>query len=117
MRFFWVLESRDPYIHRHTADGCAELLFHYQGTFDEITNDGREKSALSLIHGPSSEYKRYETNYGFGILGVYLYPYALPGLLSLSSTALSDQTPDLETLFGHEGKELEEQIMLTRTNR
>ena len=117
VRYFWILESHTPYVHRHTADGCAELLFHYRGTFDEFTKNGQEESALSLIHGPSSHYKRYETQSGFGIFGVYLYPYALPGLLSMPATELSDQSPDLTTLFGQCGKDVEARIMLAHSNQ
>lgn len=116
VRFFWVLESSEPYIHQHTADGCAELLFHYSGTFDELTKNGRERSALSMIQGPTSQYTRYETHSGFGIFGVYLYPYALPGLLSATSAEISNQAPDLYTLFGRQGKELEEKMMLAHSN-
>lgn len=117
VRFFWTLESCRRYIHRHTADGCVELLFHYKGTFNELTKNGKEKSALSLLHGPTSQYKMYETQTGFGIFGVYLYPYALPGLLSIASSELSDQTPGLDILFGNKGKDLEGQMMLARTSQ
>ena len=97
------------------ADGCAELIFHYQGTFRELTGRS-EKSALSQMHGPSSRYTRYETQQGFGILGVYLYPFAIPQLLSIPAVELSNQAPDLETLFGQDGKLVEENMMQTRTH-
>lgn len=42
VRFFWVLETEVKqevgYMHRSMADGCVEILFHYQGTFTELTN-------------------------------------------------------------------------------
>ena len=116
VRFFWTLDSSEPYLHRHTADGCVELLFHYKGAFDELTEKGKEKSALSLVQGPSSQYRRYETLNGFGIFGVYLYPYVLPCILPIPSPELSNQALDLFTLMGGKGKEIEDQMMLAGSN-
>lgn len=116
VRFFWILESNEPYIHQSMADGLVELIFHYQGTFDQVTDSGSETSALSLMQGPSSRYTRFETRQGFGIFGVYLYPFAIPQLLAMPSSELSDQAPDVETLFGSEGKQVEEQMLLAQTH-
>lgn len=117
VRFFWVLESDQPYCHRSMADGCAEMVFHYKGVFDEIANGKTEKSFLAGLHGPSQLYRRFIINNSFGIFGVYLYPFAIPQLFSLPANELSDQMPDLETLFGAEGRQLEENIMLAKNNR
>jgi AraC-like DNA-binding protein len=117
VRFFWVLESNEPYCHRSMADGCAEMIFHYKGTFDEITLPTQiEKSFMSGLHGPSKNYRRFITNESFGIFGVYLYPFAIPQLFSMPASELSDQMPDLQTLFGAEGRELEDKIMLAKNN-
>lgn len=122
VRFFWVLEAEvaggTPYVYRSLADGCAELLFHYRGRFDELLPDGRsETSFLSGLHGQSKRYRRFSVQENFGIFGVYLYPFALPRLLSVASTELTDQMPDLQSLFGREGGDLEEQILLANTHR
>ncbi|ELR68956.1 Transcriptional regulator, AraC family [Fulvivirga imtechensis AK7] len=117
VRFFWVLESEAPYIHRSLACGCPELIFHYKGTFDEVTDpDNREKSFVSGIHGQSQKFRRFITTQGFGIFGVYLYPFAIPHFLSLPADALSNEMPDLDTLLGSEGRILEEKIMLASNN-
>ncbi|HKO79947.1 MAG TPA: DUF6597 domain-containing transcriptional factor, partial [Chitinophagaceae bacterium] len=117
VRFFWVLESDEPYCHRSMADGCAEMIFHYKGVFDEITADGRaEQSFTSGLHGPSQNFHRFNTDKGFGIFGVYLYPFAIPCLFSVPTSELSDQAPDLESLFGADGRNLEEKIMLAQDN-
>lgn len=117
VRFFWVLESDEPYCHRSMADGCAEMIFHYKGVFDEITDGKTEKSFITGLHGPSKSYRRFTIDKSFGIFGVYLYPFAIPQLFSLPANELSDQIPDLITLFGAEGRELEEKIMLAQNNR
>ncbi len=64
VRLFWVLESTasvsQPYVHRSMADGCAELIFHYQGYFKEICRDGKmEKSFTAGLQGPSRNFRRF----------------------------------------------------------
>jgi len=118
VRFFWVLESDEPYCHRSMADGCVEMIFHYKGSFDEITMPGKtEKSFTAGLHGPSQNYRRFTINEGFGIFGAYLYPFAIPYLFSIPTSELSDQMPDLDSLPGGNNRELEEKIMLAVNNR
>jgi AraC-like DNA-binding protein len=117
VRFFWVLESDKPYCHRSMADGCVEMIFHYKGSFDEITMpENVEKSFTAGLHGPSQNYRRFTINEGFGIFGAYLYPFAIPHLFSIPTSELSDQMSDLASLFSADGKELEEKIMLAASN-
>jgi AraC-like DNA-binding protein len=118
VRFYWVLESDEPYCHRSMADGCAEMVFHYKGSFDEITASGQtERSFNAGLHGPAQKHRRFVTDKSFGIFGVYLYPFAIPHLFSLPASELSDHMPDLSSLLGADGRQLEEQIMCATTNR
>ncbi|OJV16911.1 MAG: AraC family transcriptional regulator [Dyadobacter sp. 50-39] len=117
VRFFWVLEhnlaDREPYFHRTMADGCAEMVFHFKGRFDEILKtDEQELSFRSGIHGQSQSFRRFRIGEDFGILGVYLYPFAIPALFGVPATELSNQMPDLTTFLGQAGTELEERVML-----
>ncbi|KQS33319.1 helix-turn-helix domain-containing protein [Dyadobacter sp. Leaf189] len=121
IRCFWVLEHEvsacKPYFHKTMADGCAELIFHYQGRFDEIAQSG--KTALSFtsgLSGPSSQFRRFCIGESFGIFGVYLFPFALPGLFKIPACELVNEMPDLQTLLGKKGEELEEQMMLAENN-
>jgi AraC-like DNA-binding protein len=117
IRCFWVLESDCSYTHRSMADGCAEMLFHYDGVFDEIKKNGTtEKSFASGLQGPTQQVSRFSTNKGFGMFGVYLYPFAIPQLFHLPASELCNQFPDTVTLLGSLGKELEEKMMLANDN-
>ena len=116
VRFFWVLESDGPYVHRSLADGGVEMIFHYSETFDELKPTGRVKSALSAIQGPSSCYQVYECKTKFGIFGVYFHPFAIPCLFNIPSSEISDEMPDLTSFLGKEGRILEEQIITASTN-
>lgn len=116
VRCFWVLENDEAYIHRSMADGCVEMVFHYNGVFDEIMGDKTEPSFTSGIHGQSRRVRRFIIDKGFGIFGVYLYPFALKQLFGLPAYTLSDEMPGMAAVLGKEGKALEERIMLAKNN-
>lgn len=121
VRFFWVFEGNecnDSYIYRSMADPCCELLFHYKGRFDELSETGeRYDSFLSGIHSQTQKYRRFLTEEAFGIFGVYLYPFAANQLLNLSPAELANRTPDLSSALGQDGDELEERMFLARDNQ
>ena len=116
IRSFWVLEGRlagMPYTHRTMADGCAEMVFHYKGPFKEVTASGKmEDSFLSGYHGQTDRFRRFTIDTHFGIFGVYLYPFALPDLFNIPAASISNQMVGLVELFGQEGRDVEEQVML-----
>lgn len=121
IRTFWVLEGKDmktdPYVHRTLADGNIELFFHYKGVFDELFNDGKvEKSILSGVSGPSQKFNRFRISEDFGMVGVYLYPFALQKFFNIPASFITNQSPDLVTLLGQEGKDIQERIMLASDN-
>lgn len=113
IRFFWVLESDEPsYLHHAMADVCPELVFHYQGQFDEVKASGkREKSSISGLQGQTRHTSRFQINERFGIFGTYLYPYTLSLLFGIPATEFANQYSDLTSFLGPEGKELEARIM------
>lgn len=121
VRYFWVLEGNasydKPYIHRSMAHGYTELIFHYNGIFDELISDNvSEKSILSGLAGQSQTFKRFAINQDFGIFSAYLYPFAATHLFSIPGTDLQNQMVDLRTLIGAEANDLEEKMMLATNN-
>ena len=120
VRSFWVFEIENetpqPYVYRSMADGCVEFIFHYKGSFKELTEKDNISQSLSMIHAQSQKVRRFLTTENFGIFGAYLYPYAIPYLCSMPSSELSNEMPDLEMLYGSEGKALEENMMLAVNN-
>jgi hypothetical protein len=121
VRYFWVLEAEvtkgDFYIHRSMANSCPELFFHYQGVFEEwVSPDKWANSFPSGLHGQSQQISRFRINQSFGLFGAYLYPYTIPLIFNIPASALSNQIPDLLSLLGQEGKDLEEKIMTCENN-
>lgn len=118
VRFFWVLESDQPYTHHSMADVCPEMLFHYNGRFNEVSDAGAgEASFISGVHGQTAATRKFTINSSFGIFGVYFFPQAMPLLFNLPATELTAQMYDLGTLLGPEGSELEERMMTAGSNR
>ncbi|MBN9295761.1 MAG: AraC family transcriptional regulator [Filimonas sp.] len=122
VKCYWVLEDELPsnssYVYRSMADTCVEMVFHYRGTFDELTADNTTRSSFKAgLNGQTSHYNRFVTHESFALFGVYLYPFALPALFNISAEAVSNEMPDLQQLLGSEGKQLEEQVMLAATNQ
>ncbi len=116
VQFFWILEGDQAYEHRSLADGGVEMIFHYQGAFDEVKPNGKCPSALSSIQGSSSTYQVYTCQSSFGIFGVYFYPFAIPVLFDMPANELSNEMPDLIAFLGVEGRYLEERMICSRTN-
>ncbi|AFD05728.1 helix-turn-helix transcriptional regulator [Solitalea canadensis] len=121
VRSFWAFEmdlpEEQPYVYRSMADACTEMVFHYKGRFDNADGPQLKPEPLSMMHAQTQRYRRFITKGSFGIFGVYLYPFAVPRLLSVSSAELTDQMPDLHTLLGAEGAELEERMLHALDNR
>lgn len=122
IRFFWVLEGNasinEPYVHRTMADGCCELIFHYKGVFNEIQTNGQiTPSITSGLGGPTQQVSRFQIDNDFGIFGAYLYPFAVNSLFGIPVSEIADQQPDLASLLGPAGRELEERMMLAADNR
>lgn len=121
VRCFWVLEhefgaNEDTYVYRSIADGCVEMVFHYQSAFDELVTAGPAHNWQSGMHFQSSQYRRFETKQSFGIFGAYIYPFAVPYFFKVTSEKTSNEMLALDTFLGNDGKELEEKIMLAPCN-
>jgi len=122
IRFFWALEANvapgEEFVHRSTADGCVEIVFHYRAKFDEIDSGGRRvDSPLASIQAQSTSFRRFSTHESFGIFGVYLYPYAIPRLFAYPASDFTNISPELDSVFGVDGKHLEEQMASAANNQ
>ena len=120
VRTFWVYEGEasaaEPYIYRSFADGCAEMVFHYRGVYDELI-DGEQTDAFAAgIVAQTRNFSRFIVNRDWGIFGCYLYPYALTKLFSVPAADFTDLITDFDTVLGLPGKELEERMLTAAHN-
>lgn len=121
VRFFWSLEAHvdamDSFVHRALPDNCVELIFYCKGTLAISSVDGDEGSTFtSGVFGQAQKFRQFKTNSSFHLFGVYLYPYSSKLLFNLPAHHLLNEKIDTETLWGLNGKMLEEQIMLADTD-
>ncbi|WP_126249314.1 helix-turn-helix domain-containing protein [Chitinophaga rhizosphaerae] len=116
VRMFWVFEHEVPpgeaYVYRSMADGCAELIFHYRNRFTPLSGAGG--AGFSHLHAQTSRHSRFLTHGSFGIFGAYLYPTAVPALFGHSSAVIANCMPDLQSIMGRSGIDLEERIITAR---
>ncbi|WP_143305146.1 helix-turn-helix domain-containing protein [Chitinophaga vietnamensis] len=111
VRFFWVLESDEPYTHHAMADVCPELVFHYKGQFDEWLHNGHvAPSFIAGLQAQCTHRRIFHIQEGFGIFGVYLYPQAIPLLFNYAASELTNQQPDLLQLLGPAAAALEDKM-------
>ncbi|HYG19601.1 MAG TPA: helix-turn-helix transcriptional regulator [Ohtaekwangia sp.] len=116
VRFFWSLEAEvnycESFVHRALPDNCPELIFYCKGSLSISSPDGEEGRTFSSgIFGQAKKFRQFRTERSFGLFGVYLYPYSLRMLFNLPADPLCNEKVDSETLFGFEGKMLEERII------
>ncbi len=121
VRFFWIFEgsasTAQPFVHRTLANSSPELIFHFAGTFHDLLSDGgSERSFQSGVHAQTSRYRRFRTEDSFGILGAYLYPYAIPILFGLPADELTDRLLDLSTLVTSDTRDLNEKVFSAANN-
>jgi AraC-like DNA-binding protein len=121
VRFFWTLEvdvgSGDPFVHRALPDNCLELIFYCRGQFSITSSLGDEGNTFtSGVFGHAQKYRQFKTSNSFTLFGVYLYPHFLKMLFHLPANELTDEMVDSRTLWGTEGKLLEEQVILASSS-
>ncbi len=116
VRAFWVLEGSPDYIHRSMADACVTIVFHYRGKFNRLAPSGVSREGITSLNGPCQQFTRYHTQEGFGLFGVYLYPYALRDILGLAPESLTGASFSLPEALGEEGRDLEDKVLQCSNN-
>lgn len=94
------------------ADVCPELIFHFQGRFEEVLGNGkRELSFSSGLSAPTNQTRKFQIDRGFGIFGIYLYPHTIPLLFGIPAIEMTNQMLGLDTIERTMGADLEDEIM------
>lgn len=114
VRSVWFLDDdgrQGAYEHRATATGCAEVIATVHGRFVECTPDAAPFDALVHLHAQTLRPRRFRATGAFAIVGLHLYPHAVPTLFGLPSTDVVDTLPLLPDMVGGLGREFEERMM------
>ena len=121
IHFFWTLESSapttTPFFHGAVASGSSKLVFQYQGTMGlETPSESPQILRGASIQAQSQRAFQYVTDQAVGLLGIYFHPGALGVLLGVPAHELTNQHLALSDVLGQVGKDLEETIILARSN-
>lgn len=92
------------------ADGCAELLFVYRGSFLEAGVDPKTATIPSGFYAQSDRFRDFVSYAPFGIFGVYVYPSLFPVLSSLPSYEANRRILTFEEILGRTGVLWEERV-------
>lgn len=108
VRFFWVLEyngaSGFPVQYKLLAEGFPGLVFFFENQY-------------GAVNGQTTEHRSFSMTGNFKMMGVYMYPYALPLLYKIPSHEFTHQHIPLNELCKAEFFELQERILETKTDR
>jgi AraC-like DNA-binding protein len=107
VRFFWVLEYNGeiehPVQYKLLAESFPGLVFFFNNQY-------------GAINGQTTEHKTFSMSGKFKMMGVYLYPYALPLLFKTPSNELTHQHLPLDDFNRKEFSVLEERILSAPTD-
>jgi AraC-like DNA-binding protein len=108
VRYFWIIESDEASprasAYRLFAESAPGLVFFYHCNY-------------GLVNGLTETYKEFTMNGDLGMVGAYLYPYAIPLLFNETSEKISNGSVEITGFLGSEGKRLKEQIVNAPSNR
>jgi len=119
-KYLWVIEGtasqEQPYLHKALVDGCTQWLFAYRGRFQRCENGGTDNPPLkAAVVAQTTDSLTYRLTEGFGIVGICLYPFAVPYLLGINGTDFINRWFTLENLFGVDGRTLEQEVTCSDT--
>lgn len=116
---FWVgrfdSSRKNSFVHLAHATTKPQLLFHLEGVFEEIISPQQtERTFDAGIYGQSASHKQYQTgSRAPKIFGVQLYPHALTRLLGIPADELCNESVDIHSILGKQGREVSEKIFST----
>jgi len=86
------------------ADSSVEIIFQYNGGFDQYSKQSARMRFQHSIHG------KFNVQKEVGFFGVRLFPNAVTQLLGMPATELVNQVADFSTLFKQDGDDTADQI-------
>lgn len=121
IRNFWFFETDstdDGYVHYATASVFPKITFGLAGRFYSVAENGeRELLYCSGLNGQTNSFSRLTSGKGkIQIFGAFLFPHSLHGLTGLPADVFTNQNVDLKTIWGNDGLNLEEQVLMAADN-
>ncbi len=107
VRYFWIIESDEESqgaaTYRLFAESAPGLVFFYRCNY-------------GLVGGLTETYREFVMSGTLGMVGAYLYPYAIPLLFNETSEQLSNTSVEIAEFLGRDGMRLKEQVVNAQSN-
>lgn len=109
VRYFWVFESSNtdgmPDVHQAMADCCPELIFQFNGGFQEY------KNYTSYLRAPRSVSRELRMSETMGLFAVRFYPHAIHQLLGIPNNELVNGAFEFTQMFGSRYATINQQVL------
>lgn len=118
IKYYWAMEKsslEDDVCERVIPTGNIDLMFHYKNCFKvKCSNNNTYHQAYSFISGISNSYADVTTNGETGLICVTFHPYGACHFFNFPLLEIENQSISLDCIFGHESKEINEQLCVAR---
>lgn len=107
-----IRHDNDVYAnYRLFSDGNPGLVFHFSDPFlQRNDHQSSSKQPLSFLYGQLTHFNDITSAGKLNMLIVVLQPNALHALMHLSANELNNTITPLDTIFGQEGRDMEQQV-------
>jgi len=116
VKCYWTLESpkeENPEKQIIVPDGCMELIFHYGDLYAQYTETGNHFiQPRCFVFGQLTRPLEIEPTGTTGIFSVRFHPNGFLPFATLSIKEMENTAVSLERLFGNEGLEIEQKILI-----
>ena len=97
---------------RILPDGCMEMIFHYGDLYKQYMPEGHTiLQPRAFVFGQITEPLEIEPTGQSGIFAIRFHPHGFIPFATLPLAEMENKAVPLTVLFGHEGLELEREIL------
>jgi AraC-like DNA-binding protein len=115
VKCYWTLEApaaEHPEKQRIVPDGCMEMIFHYGGRYRQYTSNTETIiQPACFVFGQITEPLEIEPTGSTGIFAVRFHPDGFTPFATLPVKEMENRAVPLQTLFGHDGLQLEAEML------
>ena len=119
IKCYWTLEGpkeENPQRQRIIPDGCMEMIFHYGDLYKQYIGDGSSiLQPRCFVFGQLTQPLEIEPTGETGIFSVRFHPEGFMPFITIPLKEMDNKAISLEKLFGKEGREIEQEILGTKT--
>lgn len=119
--FFWEFEGTFsktmPFEHLASASVSPKLAFQYEGRMTLKYASNEEQVFRSGFQAQANSFYQIVSQEKVGVFGVYFHPHITTLLFGVPADVLTNTNIEIGELLGNEGKELEEQIILSKSTQ